>query len=187
MQALALTCHPSAPCAYVRAVSVRTDRASEDLLALSYRVEGDLDQLQLPARRRPAQTDGLWQHTCFEAFVQCGDTRAYLELNFSPSSEWAIYRFDDYRRGMQLQAPQHPPEIVCRRRKDLLETDVNVRLDRLFTERVRVDGLRLGLAAVLEDRRGQLSYWALAHPSGRPDFHHADSFAVSLPQPGVTA
>jgi hypothetical protein len=187
MQALALTCHPSAPCAYVRAVSVRTDWVNEDVLALCYRIEGDLDQLQLPARRPPARTSGLWQHTCFEAFVKGGDTSAYLELNVSPSGEWAIYGFDDYRRDMQPREPRHPPEIVCRSRENALEADVTVRLDGLFTERARVDALRLGVAAVLEDRRGLLSYWALAHPSGHPDFHHADSFALSLSQPGVAA
>jgi hypothetical protein len=41
-------------------------------------------------------------------------------------------------------------------------------------------GLRLGLAAVIEDRARVLSYWALKHPSGKPDFHHADSFVVTL-------
>jgi hypothetical protein len=39
---------------------------------------------------------------------------------------------------------------------------------------------RLGLSAVIEDRSGQKSYWALAHPPGRPDFHHEDCFALEL-------
>ena len=180
MQALALTCHPSAPCGYVRAVSVRTDWVSEDRLALHYRVEGDVGELQLPPRRPSAHTDRLWEHTCFEAFVKHGDTRAYLELNFSPSSEWAIYSFDDYRRGRKPRVPQHPPEIMSARQgDDALEVDVTVHLGGLFTEHARTDRLRLGLAAVLEDRRGQLSYWALLHPSARPDFHHADSFVAA--------
>jgi hypothetical protein len=164
----------------MRAVSVRTDWVSEGLLALHYRVEGDLDELQLSPRRPSAHTDRLWQHTCFEAFVKHGDRPAYLELNFSPSSEWAIYSFDDYRSGREPRVPEHPPEIMSKRQgDDLLEVDVTVHLDGLFTEHTRVDGLRLGLAAVLEDRRGQLSYWALAHSSARPDFHHADSFVTA--------
>ena len=40
---------------------------------------------------------------------------------------------------------------------------------------------RLGLSAVIEETSGRLSYWALAHPSGRPDFHHADCFTLELP------
>jgi hypothetical protein len=187
MQAVVLACHPAAPCAYVRAVSVRADWVSEDLLSLAYRVEGDLNQLQLPARRPPAHADGLWQHTCFELFVQCGATPAYLELNFSPSGEWAIYGFADYRCGIEPREPRHPPEIVCRSSDGVLEADVTVRLDELLTERARGGGLRLGAAAVLEDRRGQLSYWALAHPAERPDFHRADSFTIALHPPGVAA
>ena len=44
---------------------------------------------------------------------------------------------------------------------------------------------RLGLSAVIEDTSGGKSYWALAHPPGKPDFHHADCFALELP-PAVT-
>jgi hypothetical protein len=40
---------------------------------------------------------------------------------------------------------------------------------------------RLGLSAVIEDMAGGKSYWALAHPPGKADFHHADSFARELP------
>lgn len=188
MHPLELQRHPSAPCAFVRAVSVRADWSGDHRLSLRYRVEGDLDRLQLPPQRRSAPTDGLWRQTCFEAFVKQGDARAYLELNFSPSTEWAIYGFDDYRRGMQPRAPRRPPQIVCRPGEDLLEIDVNVDFEGLFTESAPIDALRLGLAAVLEDRQGQLSYWALAHPSDeRPDFHHPDSFVLSLSRPGAPA
>jgi hypothetical protein len=187
MPAVALTCHPAAPCSCVRAVGVRVDRVSEQQLALRYRIEGDLERLQWPAPRPPAHTARLWQHTCFETFIKSGDTRSYLEFNFSPSSEWAVYGFDDYRYGMQPRVPRHPPAIVCRRGDAQWDIDVSLHLEGLLTE--HVDGLRLGAAAVLEDRQGQLSYWALAHPSVRPDFHHADSFVLPLPlpRPGASA
>jgi hypothetical protein len=35
------------------------------------------------------------------------------------------------------------------------------------------DRWRVGLTAVVEARDGSLSYWALAHPPGKPDFHSA--------------
>jgi hypothetical protein len=47
--------------------------------------------------------------------------------------------------------------------------------------------LHLGFTAVIEDRDGRLSYWALRHPPGKPDFHHADSFALKLSLPGQQA
>jgi hypothetical protein len=33
---------------------------------------------------------------------------------------------------------------------------------------------------VIEDMTGEFSYWALAHPPGKPDFHHSDCFAHEL-------
>jgi hypothetical protein len=41
----------------------------------------------------------------------------------------------------------------------------------------------LGLAAVLEEKDGTKSYWALAHPgeSEKPDFHDPVCFAAHLP------
>jgi hypothetical protein len=32
----------------------------------------------------------------------------------------------------------------------------------------------------VEDRSGSLSYWALRHAAGKPDFHHPDAFALEL-------
>jgi hypothetical protein len=41
--------------------------------------------------------------------------------------------------------------------------------------------LRAGLAGVIEDERGQLAYWALAHCSTQPDFHDPASFTMLVP------
>jgi hypothetical protein len=38
----------------------------------------------------------------------------------------------------------------------------------------------MALSAVIEATDGTLSYWALAHPSDKPDFHHPDSFVLEL-------
>ena len=188
MQTLALTCHPSTPCSYVSAIGVRVERVGEDRLLLGLTVEGDLDRLQVPSQRRARHADGLWRHTCFEAFIkQRGATRDYVELNFSPSSEWAIYGFDDYRRARQLLAPPHPPKIVCRRGEAVLAADVDVHLRDLFPGHARIGELRLGIAAVLEDTERTLSYWAIRHPAERADFHHPDSFVLALPQPGAAS
>jgi hypothetical protein len=40
--------------------------------------------------------------------------------------------------------------------------------------------LRVALASVIEDGGGTLSYWALKHPPGKADFHHAHGFALEL-------
>ena len=42
--------------------------------------------------------------------------------------------------------------------------------------------VRLGLSAVIEEADGRVSYWALAHPAPKPDFHHAGTLALQLPK-----
>ena len=52
-------------------------------------------------------------------------------------------------------------------------------LDRLLAADSQAP-LRLGLSAVIEASDATLSYWALHHPPGKPDFHHADGRALLL-------
>ena len=176
MHVVPLICHPSTPCSYVRSVSVRVDALGDGRVVFYYQVEGNIDELELPPQRRSAHTDGLWKHTCFEAFVRAPAARGYFEFNFSPSSEWAVYRFDDYRAGMTAIEPTPAPRIICRRREDRLETDVDVHLPMSDPQHE----LLLAVAAVLVDHHGNTSYWALAHPAGKPDFHHPDGFVLRL-------
>ena len=41
-------------------------------------------------------------------------------------------------------------------------------------------GGAVGLTAVIQGLDGAMGYWALAHPSDKPDFHHPNSFALML-------
>src|SRR5262249_28618763 len=115
---------------------------------------------------------------------------AYHEFNLSPSGEWAAYAFRRYRDGTPLagesNARELDPRIAVRRAAGKLELDALIRLDRLSP---MPPGLQLSLAlsAVAEDQDGLLSYWALRHPPGKPDFHHADAFALELNQAGAPA
>ena len=72
-----------------------------------------------------------------------------------------------------------PPALQLHLHEDALQLDVKVDLGWLERSAAGV-GLRLGLAAVVEDRARVLSYWALKHPAEKPDFHHADGFAIDL-------
>jgi hypothetical protein len=181
MPEFTLHCHPATPCAWISAVTARVDWLSEDLLVFYYRIEGDIDELQLPPQQRSTHRDELWKRTCFEAFIRSQGAMSYFEFNFSPSSEWAIYRFEDYRSGMQPVEPARPPKIICRRHERELIADVDVHLGALG---IPVSGdLQLALAAVLQDQNGAPCYWALAYPKGKPDFHHPAGFAATLPRP----
>jgi hypothetical protein len=140
------------------------------MLALSYRIEADLERLRIPAPRAPAPGERLWQHLCCEAFVAPAAASAYREFNFSPSGEWAAYAFERYREGAPLGIPD--PGILVRMDGEALELAASIPV-----EPVR---LRVALCAVIEERDGTLSYWALRHPSARPDFHHHDGFTLEV-------
>jgi len=179
-RSIPLICHPATPCAAVSCIEVQASRTHDGTLDIRYNVRGDIDSLLIPAERAPRRADGLWQHTCFEAFVaspaSAGDA-GYCEFNFSPSTEWAIYRFTAYREGMTpVQAT--PPPISVYRDVTSVTLAAAVRLDAFA---VLGDRLQLALSAVIEDAQHCLSYWALAHPLGKPDFHHAAGFALELP------
>jgi hypothetical protein len=77
----------------------------------------------------------------------------------------------------------HAPHIVCRIEDNQMELHATVDLSGCVAAN---GGLHLALAAVIEDQDQHKSYWALAHPSERPDFHHADAFTMDLELNGAT-
>ena len=184
MRFLTLFPHPATPCALVHRLDAHAQRLGETILELRYVVDGAIDRLRIPTPDAPRRTDGLWRHTCFEAFVAEQGGSAYHEFNFAPSSAWAMYAFDAYRKGMRDVYLTVPPRMSTRRAPGRLTLDVVVDLASLPSLR-GATVLRLGLAAVIEDAEGGLSYWALKHPSDNPDFHHAEGFVLELSGTGI--
>jgi hypothetical protein len=183
MQATPLLPHPTTPNEALTSITVEVDSPTSDLLVLYYRVAGDIDRIALPAQAASKAQDLLWKHTCFEAFISLPDSEGYYEFNFAPSSQWAAYRFDDYRQGVQSVVLTPPPRVICRRREGELDIDVDLNLAGIPELAGAISNgreLRLAASAVIEDDQGRISYWALAHPPGKPDFHHRDGFALVL-------
>ena len=58
-----------------------------------------------------------------------------------------------------------------------LELDATIRLDALLPAEAK---LVAGVTAVIEDAQGVLSYWALRHAAGEPDFHRAQDFILEI-------
>ena len=182
MPRLDLIPHPYTPCEPVRRLEARVRRAEGDILTLSYVLEGDISRLAVPGPRPPRRSDDLWRRTCFEAFLAEPGRSGYHEFNLAPSGEWAAYRFEDYRRGRSEVETGADPRIALRRYPDRLELDARLNLAELMSSR-EGPKLRLALSAVLETEGGALAYWALRHPPGEPDFHHAQGFALDLEPP----
>jgi len=166
-----LRLHPDCMCDAVRRISVQIERKARGLV-LVYGVEGEIGALSLTPAGPSLRTDGLWQHTCFEAFLR-SQASGYCEFNFSSSTAWAAYRFDGYRAGMRAL------ELTVAPRIETQTAPVTYRLTAGLGDLPPGDW-HLGLSAVIEERSGRKSYWALTHPPGKPDFHHADSFALAL-------
>lgn len=176
---LVLHAHRATPCGCANALTVDVHRRGPDLLTLTFRIDGRVDRLQLPDRRPAEHTDGLWCSTCFEAFLRLPGERGYVEINLSPSSQWAAYRFDDYRRGVRPVTPAKPPEIEVRGLGQGLQADARIHLAGILPAE-GVD-LEIAVTAVLQDRTGALSYWAVSHPAGAADFHDPRGFRLTLP------
>jgi hypothetical protein len=142
-------------------------RKAKGRLWLSYAVLGDLAALRLPAS--PPEPEALWRHFCLEAFVAGDAAGGYCEYNFALPDAWGGYVFSGCRKPVAGQSPAAPLSMRWRRSPQGL---------RLVAELPCGPLVRLGLSAVLEDAAGKLSYWAIAHPSAKPDFHLADGWAA---------
>jgi hypothetical protein len=174
-----LICHPDSLGAGVRSIAASTERKPDGVLAITYAIEGDLARVNVPLPRTPRIARCLWQHTCCECFIALRGNPGYHEFNFAPSGEWAAYAFTTYREGAALEDEALNPRIAVRRSDDRLEIDAAIPLGRVSAAHADAR-LRLALSAVIEDVAGGLSYWALRHPVGKPDFHHRDAFALEL-------
>ena len=167
----------STPCGFVDRLDVAVARPQADALALRYTLVAKRDRVRIPPPATCARADGLWRHTCFEAFLKLAGESAYRELNFSPSGEWAAYRFSGYRTGMLSDPEQSAPQLEVHPSADGLILDARVPLPPALAT---ATALTMAIAAVVESDDGTLSYWALRHPGSQPDFHHSDSFLLEL-------
>ena len=112
----ALTIHPDSPPSPVKSIDVEIARANAGTLSLRYVATGRIGDLLLPPPALSGRADGLWQHTCFEAFIRPAGGAAYREFNFAPSTQWAAYGFSSTREGMHavdLAAPPRPTRPCC--------------------------------------------------------------------------
>jgi hypothetical protein len=169
-----LQLHPHSVCPAAARVDVEVARSRPGTLLLSYVVTGKIGELRIPPLTAAARADELWRHTCFEAFVRPATGETYYEFNFAPSTLWAAYRFETYRAGMRVAREIVAPRIDVQSAPGRFTLQASLDLSSLGA------GWRLGLAAVIEETSGRKSYWALAHPPGKPDFHHAVCFACEL-------
>lgn len=137
-------------------------------------VGAPIENFAIAQSSEPERADELWQTTCFEAFLRADGCENYREWNFAPSGNWAAYDFQKYREDMA------PAQVAS---QPYIRTEDNFTWWALGAT-IAVESetsWRLGLSAIIEEKDGTKSYWALVHPNPqKPDFHHPDCFTAKL-------
>jgi hypothetical protein len=168
--------HPDAESA-IDSIDVSIERTGAAGFTLRFELRGAIDVLVLPESPAPARRDELWRSTCFEAFLRGEGRCDYLELNLAASGDWNVYRLTGYREGL-APAPVPAPRIGWAAQEERATLVATVDLG---PAGVASEALSVGLSAIIEERCGRKSYWALAHPAGKPDFHAEAGFVLRLP------
>ncbi|MEH6756583.1 MAG: DOMON-like domain-containing protein [Parasphingorhabdus sp.] len=173
---LSLECHPLTPMPEVDTISLNYEWRDRGILLLRYHVRGTILSLDLPDKTDPSRVDELWKTTCFELFLQETKSNGYCEFNFSPSASWAAYQFSGYRDGMTNLILPTSPVIIFESSSSHVALEIVLDLSKLSKKTPH----NAAFSAVIADNNGSKSYWALSHPSEKPDFHHKDSFSHKL-------
>lgn len=173
-------------------LDLRADAAIDaDRLLLRYDLRWTPDWAPLlqpplqPPPQNPQRRDGLWQQTCFEAFVAPANTETYWEINLAPWGDWNVYALSGYRQGLRperaIDALPFSEQRWLEAGRSVLQLEVRVPLPPPL---LAAGSLQLGLSAVIAHdpaRHGEeLSYWALAHRGDQPDFHDRRSWILTL-------
>ncbi|MEM1370285.1 MAG: DOMON-like domain-containing protein [Cyanobacteria bacterium P01_H01_bin.15] len=148
-------------------------------LSLNYIITGNLKNLVLPpSASTPERKDELWQTTCFEFFLGIPDSETYWEFNLSPAGHWNVYHFTGYRSGMQPERRLNSLPFTVKATSEQLTLDLELGLEEIALGNCT---LEIAITTVLSSLTGNLSYWALAHPSSQADFHDRRGFLLQIP------
>ena len=149
-----------------------------NILALKYTLNGALTELHIPAPADvPVRRHGLWEDTCFECFLAVKNSPRYWEVNLSPAGHWNVYRFAEYRQGMQEETSFQALPLSVESQADALLFALEFNLDKIISADQIMD---VAISTVIKHKDGNLSYWALTHPGPQPDFHRRDSLIIEL-------
>ena len=175
MQTFMLSPHPSerAPPAVLLSASLDL---KGDIAHIIYELEGALEGLSLPLKCTASRGTDLWKTTCFEIFLKPHGALHYYEYNFSPSSMWDCLRFSDVRERSNPIFEFENPLVDVIRHADCLTVSAHFELPKDIRHNPK--DLAIGISAVLQDKGGDCSYWALRHGTETPDFHDQQNFSA---------
>lgn len=175
-----LVAHPVSS-ALPSAWQIESNTESNELtLDIVYRIRGDLRKLEIPEHcASPSRMDNLWQETCFEVFLRRKNQPCrYIEFNLAPSGHWALYRFSGYRKDLERPEAHDPPITRTEIQAEGMSLIAKIPWHTINDTLSGGQPLETGLSVILKEKSGEMGYWAINHPSEKPDFHHPDSFVA---------
>ena len=147
-------------------------------LNLDYLLEGDLSKIIIPSPTKiPTRKHELWQTTCFEFFLGIEHSPQYWEFNLSPTGDWNIYHFTNYRQRMEEETAVTSLPFNIRQQSNSLNINLEINLDLIVDLNTDLD---IAISTVIKSSKGKISYWALTHPETKADFHNRDSFIIHI-------
>ncbi|MGL6339924.1 MAG: DOMON-like domain-containing protein [Waterburya sp.] len=147
-------------------------------LNLQYLLTGNLDNIIIPQLvSTPTRQYDLWEHTCLEFFLGLKDSTSYWEFNLSPTGDWNVFTFPNYRQDIAEEIAFTSLPFTVLQQTDNLQLNLKVDLNKIISSE---QNLEVGITSVIESQDQQLSYWALKHSTLTADFHHRDSWIINL-------
>lgn len=147
-------------------------------LQIHYFLAGDLSAIAFSSlSATPTRQHNLWENTCFEFFLGIRNSTKYWEFNLSPGGDWNVYRFTDYRQGMEEETAITSLPFDVSRRSPSGQLDLEFDLNSITLAEQDLD---IGITTVIKTKNNQVTYWALSHPGMKADFHQRDSFIKKL-------
>lgn len=147
-------------------------------LAIEYTLSGDIKKVAIaPPSETPSRKHELWRDTCFEFFLGIKNSPKYWEFNLSPTGDWNVYRFENYRQGMQEETVFSTLPFIIQQQADSLGLTLDLDLDKIIPQE---QALEVAITTVIKQTDGEVTYWALTHQGAEADFHRRDSFILEL-------
>ena len=184
-------------------VEVEVARSGARSLRLRWVARGTVRNIRLPKLHAIARADT--KEVCrFSLFARAVGQDEHLRLDVFPSGKWElalfasrtgqrseftsgrVSQFDILERLKPLsddkraKLKQSGFDTLERFEPSFLSISATLELKPNYELPPETDW-ELGAAALIEEKNGNRSCWALAHPPGAPDLSHPDSFAIRLP------
>lgn len=143
------------------------------IVDIAYELKGNIAEIVIPdIKTNPERLNKLWEQTCFEFFIGEKSKNNYYEVNLSPSKDWNVFAFDDYRKGKRDEIAVKQVKITIKKTNKTFKLSTS--LD--FSELINSKEIMLGISAMIYKKSEKKQYWAIKHSGDKPDFHTKEHY-----------